>query len=335
MMRILVMRFREMGDVILSLPLLDRLREAYPEAEIDFLVQDSLVPLIEGYPALDRILAWPRSPRYRFLSDLRWALKIRSRHYDLLLDLHGNLSSVAFTALSGARLRIGYHFRHRHYFYTHKFDRVWPGERPHPYIPFHHLRLLEPLGLQPGEAHSHLPKKPGLWERKNFGVWDAPVVLLAPGATWSSKQWPASYYAELSRHLAGDGFEVFLMGSALEQPLLATISQASSARVLPLVDLPTMVEIVRSADSLIATDSGARHVAYVTDTPSLGIYGPGDSELFSPDDPLYPVMKLNLDCVPCTLTQCPLQGHPCMKDLKPEMVFDKFLRWKKEVEEHA
>ena len=97
MKRILVMRFRALGDVLLGTPLLAALRTAYPAARIDYLVDDTLARLVEGSPVLDRVLAYPRRARPRWLSDLRWGLRLRRERYDLVLDLQGSGDKTEIT----------------------------------------------------------------------------------------------------------------------------------------------------------------------------------------------------------------------------------------------
>lgn len=319
MKRILVMRFRALGDVLLGTPLLAALRTAYPAARIDYLVDDTLAPLVEGSPVLDRVLAYPRRARPRWLSDLRWGLRLRRERYDLVLDLQGSTTSALFTLLSGAPRRHGYRVRHRHFFYTEKAPRVWPAERGRPYAPVNHFLLVDSLGIAPGSLDLRLPPAPAE-ERNPLPPGDGPSLLVAPGATWTSKQWPPSHYAEVACTLLAEGWRVTLLGGPSEQALLGEIAARSGAAVLASTDIATLLAAVRHADLLLSTDSGARHVAVGVGTPSLALFGPSDPSIWSVDDPRHPLLRLPLDCSPCSLTRCPLAGHPCMNDLTPQEV---------------
>ncbi len=210
MKKILVMRFRALGDVLLATPLLRALKRRYPDARLDYLVDASLAPLLAGSSDCDRVLAYPRRARIRTLSDLRWASRLRREDYDFLLDLQGSGTSALFTAFSGAPRRHGYRVRHRHFFYTEKADRGWPADRGRPYAPVNHFRLVESLGIEPDDLELKLPVLPG--EVDPFSRPTGPVLLVAPGATWSAKQWPQEHYVALIRELRGEGVQVFLMG---------------------------------------------------------------------------------------------------------------------------
>ncbi len=320
MNRILVMRFRALGDALLATPLLRALKAHYPEARIDYLVDEDLAPLFRGNPDCDRILAYPRRARWRSISDLRWALRLRRERYDLLLDLQGSGTSALFTLFSGAPRRHGYRVRHRHIFYTEKADRAWPADRGRPYAPVNHFMLVESLGIVPKDLHPSIPEELGC--KNPFPDEQDPLVLVAPGATWSAKQWPPAHYARVIRGLRRDGCRIVLLGSAGERPLLEEIAEAGGARVHEDHSLSGMVAAIRHADLLLSTDSGARHVAVALGTPSLAIFGPSDPAIWAVEDPRHPILRRELECSPCSLTRCPLKGHPCMNDLTPERALE-------------
>ena len=228
--RILVLRFRNLGDVLLATPLLRALKRRYPEARLDYLVEENLAPLLEGSEDFDGLLAWPRRPRHRWLSDLRWAFRLRKEGYDLVLDLHGSVTSALFTGMSGAGRRIGYRVRGRHVFYTEKIDREWPRDREPVYEPARHFRMVSSLGIEPEDLHLRLPKPAPREGPDPWGEGDGARILCTPGATWSAKQWPAAHYAELIRLLSEAGHRVLLVGSDDEQELLAEIAEASTPK---------------------------------------------------------------------------------------------------------
>jgi ADP-heptose:LPS heptosyltransferase len=314
------MRFRALGDALLATPLLRAVKAHYPEARVDYLVDETLAPLFHGNPDCDRVLAYPRGARWRSVSDLRWALKLRRERYDLLLDLQGSGTSALFTLFSGAPRRHGYRVRHRHIFYTEKTDRGWPAGRGRPYAPVNHFLLVESLGIRPVDLHPGLPPDLGL--KNPFPVGSGPLILVAPGATWRAKQWPAAHYAMLIRALKREGRRVMLMGSPGERPLLDEIATDGGASIHGDTSIEGMVAALRHADLLLSTDSGARHVAVALGTPSLALFGPSDPAIWSVEDPRHPMLRLDLDCSPCTLTRCPLPGHPCMNDLTPDRVLE-------------
>jgi len=327
--RILVMRFRALGDVLLATPLLRALKKRWPEARLDYLVEESLAPLLAGSDDLDRILPWPRTASPRWLSDLRWAFRLRRNRYDMVIDLHGSTASVLFTALSRAPHRLGYKFRGRDFSDTHKIDRAWPQELPPAYEPRRHFRLLESMGIEAEDLELRLPPRS---PDELLGPNNARRILVAPGATWSAKAWPAEHYVSVIEELAREGARVYLMGSPGEQALLRQIAAKSPAEILAATGLETMLDAIAAADLLLCTDSGSRHVAVALGTPSLALFGPSDPRVWSPVDSQHPFLHEDLDCMPCMLTECPLVGHPCMNGLTPETVIARIRKFWTELE---
>ena len=103
--RILVTRIRQIGDVILTLPLVDALRARFPHAEIDYLAETAPAQAAIGHPALRRVLTlrkWPGLPAPPLL-----LAALRRAHYDLVIDLYGNPRSAFLSSFTGAPIRVG------------------------------------------------------------------------------------------------------------------------------------------------------------------------------------------------------------------------------------
>lgn len=111
---ILVVKLRAIGDVLLSTIVLPNLRRAFPAARIDFLTEPAAQDIVRRQPAIDEVLCYDRKAESG--PGLVW--RVRSRSYDMVIDLFGNPRTALLTFLSGARHRVGYRFRGRAYAYT-------------------------------------------------------------------------------------------------------------------------------------------------------------------------------------------------------------------------
>ncbi|HEX3112237.1 MAG TPA: glycosyltransferase family 9 protein, partial [Candidatus Eisenbacteria bacterium] len=134
--RILVTRIRQIGDVILTLPLVDALRARFPHAEIDYLAETAPAQAAVGHPALRRVLAlgkWPGLPASPLL-----LAALRRAHYDLVIDLYGNPRSALLSSFTGAPIRVGPARRSRRRLYTHAI----PAQDPHRSAIDYHLSAL-------------------------------------------------------------------------------------------------------------------------------------------------------------------------------------------------
>ncbi|HRU39421.1 MAG TPA: glycosyltransferase family 9 protein, partial [Candidatus Goldiibacteriota bacterium] len=162
--RVLIIRTRAIGDVILTTPFIRAVKKAMPQAEIDYLVEPFAEPALRGNPNLSNIFTIKRQaikkdpPNVRQLrkNELKkrgfFAKMIQtadlyrtliSRKYDIVFDLWGNLRTAFLAFITGAKTRVGFNFRGRKYFYN---FRVEPDIRPK-YNVYYHMDLLKPLGI--------------------------------------------------------------------------------------------------------------------------------------------------------------------------------------------
>src|SRR6476661_249811 len=107
-MKILVIQQKMIGDVLVSSIICNNLRTAYPDAQIDYLVYESTIPVLEGNTAIDNLILFTEKHRNSNRAFLSLALRIRRQKYDLVIDAYSKLESWLFVLLSGAKRRISY-----------------------------------------------------------------------------------------------------------------------------------------------------------------------------------------------------------------------------------
>src|SRR5262249_55041984 len=124
-MRILLVRLRLIGDVVLTTPIVRALRNAFPDVRLSYVVEPLSAPIVRGNPHLDDVIvaAAPDAPG-RLRRDLRLGLELRRQRFDLAIDLHGGPRSSWFTWASRARTRIGYEVAGRAWMYTTRVPRT-------------------------------------------------------------------------------------------------------------------------------------------------------------------------------------------------------------------
>src|SRR6267142_1800127 len=129
-MRILLVRLRLIGDVVLTTPLLRAITRRYPGARLTYLVEPAAVAVVRGNPNLAQIVVAPkRRGLARVRDDISIARRLRREHFDVAIDLHGGPRAAWFTWASGAPMRIGYAIAGRAWMYTHVIGRT-PDEAP-------------------------------------------------------------------------------------------------------------------------------------------------------------------------------------------------------------
>jgi heptosyltransferase-2 len=153
-----------------------------------------------------------------------------------------------------------------------------------------------------------------------------PVVGFMPAAEYGpAKRWPPDYFAALARQLIAQGRQVWLFGSAKDQPLCEEIARAAGAGVTNLAGrtkLEDAVDLIALADLVVSNDSGLMHVAAATGRRIIAIYGSSSPAYTPPLTDKSTVLYLGLECSPCFKRECPLGHYRCLMDITVERVFE-------------
>jgi len=357
---ILLIKLSAMGDVVQTIPLLNKLRHRYPKARIDWLVTPPTDELLRHNPAISNVVEflrdewstpWKLTP---FVSSARLIATLRAAQYDLVLDLQCQLRSAVFAFASGAPVRIG--------FDKPRADRwqasprkipdeakkhAWQGAREGSWLAYtHHIPLpmldVHPverylgvgpmLGLDDGAPDFSFPIPPEAATRIDalldyYGAAKARLIAIAPGTNWETKQWRADAFAETARYFLEKGCAVALIGSDRERAVCDEVARLAPGAV-NLAGETTLTELaalIRRASVCVTNDSGPMHLAVALDRPVVSIFGPTDPVWAGPYRRDNAVLRADLPCSPCYLRQlsrCNF-GHACMKDVSAAAVIER------------
>ncbi len=159
---------------------------------------------------------------------------------------------------------------------------------------------------------------------------DTAPVVFCPGAEYGpAKRWPIHHYAALAKKLgAGEAAadNVWIVGSAKDAPVGEEIARLAAGAALNLcgkTDLEQAIDLIAGARAVVTNDSGLMHVAAALDRPLVALYGSSSPAYTPPLSPRATILSLGLDCSPCFKRECPL-GPPdtlrCLEDIAPERV---------------
>ena len=158
---------------------------------------------------------------------------------------------------------------------------------------------------------------------------DRPVVILCPGAEFgAAKRWPPNQFAELAELLLREGLQVWIVGSpndkiSSEAVLMVMGEAATKVRDLTgRTDLGTTIDILSSASLVISNDSGLMHAAAAVGVPLVALFGSSSPVYTPPLSPVAHIAKIDIACSPCFKRECPLGHFKCMRELKPDMVYN-------------
>ncbi len=289
-MRILVVRLSSLGDVVHAVPAVAGLRRTFPDARIDWLVDDRYRELVDLVAAVDRRIGVPRTRRLAGLP--RLVRRLREARYDVTLDLQGLLKSALLARSAGARRLIGLepaHLRER--------PAGWLySETPRLGDPVHvierNLALVACLGVRARPVEFPLADRSSAVVREARDALGAdgarPFALVNPGAAWASKRWPPARFGALARGLASArGLRSVVLWGPGERALAERVvdAAAGAAAPAPATTVGRLVALARAAAVVVSGDTGPLHVAAAVGTPTVGIYGPSDPRRNGPWSP--------------------------------------------------
>jgi len=322
-----------LGDIILTLPVLNMLRKELSNAQIDIVVKSQHKALFQPCSFVDNVLTLPeKSPAVPFPT-IQLMKHLRGNKYDYIFDWHNNIRSLLLSScikdttvvryrkgtlkrrfLVSTGLKIG-HFPRTVERYAETLARVGVSGQ-----------LAAPiLEISPSEEE---------WSQsvlnKHFGSFEKHIISLGPGAKHLTKQWPLSCYQGLSSKLFGSSGEVegiVLLGDKNDRLLTDRISQSSQRGILNgagRFSIRQSAAMIKRTSLLITNDTGLMHVATAVQTPVLALFGPTSREFgFFPLKSRAKIMEVPLPCRPCSLhggSICPTGTHDCMKGITVDQV---------------
>ena len=322
--RILVIKLRAIGDVLLSTPVVQNLHDHFPLAQIDFLTDKFAADVVIGNPWLSKVITFDRKSD----SSVGIIRQVREKKYDLIIDLFSNPRSAIITGLSGARFRAGFPFRWRKYAY----NIIIPPRTGNIHNIDFNLDALRRLGIP---VHHFQPYFPLADREKQFATeWfrgesldGKPVIGLNPSGGWYTKRWGFEHYARLG-DLISQNYSasiILLWGPGEEDDVRFIQKQMKMpGHVIPKTTLSQLGAFINRCAFIVSNDSGPMHIAASLGIPTLGIFGPTNPRQQGPyGDNHRWVRNEELDCLECSLTACPI-GNICMTRLEVERVLDAF-----------
>jgi len=310
--RILLIRLKGIGDVILSTPLFRALKKKYPSAQIDLVTRAICEPIVRHNPYLNRVMVYPDKTEgvgalIHFIS------RLRHEKYDWVIDLAAEPRSAWLTFFTGAPLRAGYAFRFRQW----AFNQRVPKNKVRKYQGEVNLDIVRALGVpdQGNQTEIYLDQEDKDWAEELFRQNELNGMQyrigLNPTGTWSSKRWPVAHWRALIELIHQQlGVKPVLLGAPSDGGLIAEIRSGLEDKtlVIPQTTLSQAAAFVSHLDLLIGNDGTPQHFAQAFGTKSLTLCGPHwGMSWVKPGDFRHRFLQHFLDCGPCDLNVCP---HP-------------------------
>jgi heptosyltransferase I len=356
--KILLIKLSAVGDVVHTIPVLNKLRRRYPNAQLDWLVTPAIGEFLSPHPAISNVIAFSRAADAfgvaPIASYLRLAGKLRAEGYDLVVDMHGQFRTAVLARATGAPVRIGFDRPRAQVWDASARDfpaqtrkHAWQGARegswlaythfiPVPTLEMHavdrYLNVGGLLGLDDGPADFSFPIPAEANIRIEalldyYSITKSKLVVMAPGTIWETKQWRSDGFADVARHFLQKKFAVVLIGSPRERTACDAVA-ALAPGVVNLGGETTLSELAaltRRASLCVTNDSGPMHLAVALGRPVVSIFGPTDPVWIGPYRRDGAVLQAKLPCSPCYLRQLSRcnYGHACMKEVSAQAVIER------------
>ena len=320
--KILCIKPRGIGDILLSTIIIDNLLAAFPGVRIDYLTEAFAKPALENNPNVSNILTMGKKEFPLFV-----ALRVRKEKYDLLIDLWSNPRTAQITFLSGVKYRLGFSYRGRRYAYN--INAV--SGRGAYHSAEHNLELIKALEIpiiskkvqyfvtkQDSDfAHSFIKRE---FHHKDF------LVGIIPAGGWESKRCDASKWVQICKAINEKyNAKILILWGPGDKPDADYIIKNlfGCAKLSPETNLTKMAALINECSLIIANDSGPMHISAALGKPTLGIFGPTNPIAHGPYSPVSDyINKEDLFCIICNKLVCPYK-HECMLELPVELVLNK------------
>jgi len=331
-MKVLLVKTSSIGDLLHAMPAITDAARNLPDLELDWLVEEALVPVCRWHPAVSEVVTvayrrWRRHPiKGLFGGGLAgFRRDLRARRYDLVIDAQGLYKSGVMTALSNGAVKHGYDLascreklaplayrvRHRVLRTQHAVQRN---------------RTLFSLAF--GYPLPDTEPDFGL-DRARFPrpAHDGPYLLGLHGTNWRTKLWPVARWRALARLAAGSGMALCVPWfSVADERRARAIGRGLDTVWAPKADIEATGGLIAHAASVVAVETGLGHLSSALEVPTVALYGPTNRDSHAMIGRAPTPCTAALACSPCHNKICNLTVNarapaPCMVEISAATVW--------------
>ena len=300
--KILVISLSNIGDVILTTPVISLLRQRFPQSYLAVMVGPKAESLFQNSSTIDKLLIFDKKEPLGKKVKLLWDLW--KNRFDLVIDLRN--TAIPFFIWP----------RYRTSFFVKQSSKLMRQRH------LDQIEFLMPVHDFVNRFDFFSPLERQTVDRKlgQCGVYlDQPMtVILAPGAGSELKRWTVSGFSELANHFLKQNAFVILVGDEREDKIGNELERNMIKPVANLIGKLTLRELaalIDGASLVVANDSAVMHMSHELNRPTVAIFGPTNEKKYGRGGFIYKTVRLHLDCAPCEKAQCALERRKCLDDL--------------------
>lgn len=322
-MKILLVQTGFLGDVVLSLPVLNNLRQIYPQAELSILTTPQAADLVRHHPGVAETLIFDKRGADRGLKGLvQMRRMLRERRFEVVFSLHKSWRTALL--LWSTRIPVRYGFREAagQFLYTKTSPR-----RQHEHEVLRNLALLgvidRPIESLSQQLRIYISQTANDRAAELIQPVSKPLLGIAPGSVWATKRWTVEGFAAVADEFSNRGFQVVLLGGVGDGEVASAVEAKAQRPLINLVgneSLLVAAGVIQRMKLLLTNDSAPLHIAAAVGTPVVAVYCATVAEFgYTPwQVPSECVGVANLSCRPCGRhggMTCPTGTHFCQRKL--------------------
>jgi lipopolysaccharide heptosyltransferase III len=313
--KVLVIKLRHIGDVLMMTPMLRALKDAMPDAGITVVVPDGMEELLAANPCVNEVLTFRKGSG--LIEDLKLLKTLRARKFDIAINMTEGDRGAVMCLASGAKVRIGADpkgkgFLGKGRLFTSLVPQRWDRHRA-----LMDLEMTVPLGIKPANQGLELYTSRcddeyvgGLLADQ--GIEDGELIATVhPTSRWLFKCWKDESVAEVIDYLQAKGLRVIMTSGPdkKETEKAARIASLAKSRPIDLTGLLTLgqlASLLKISRLFFGVDSAPMHMAAAVGTRVVALFGPSDYKVWAPfTDKARVVMKKDMfPCLPCRKDGC-------------------------------
>jgi heptosyltransferase-2 len=325
--KILVVQTAFLGDAVLTLPMIQKLKEEFPDASLHILCIPSTKDLFEHSPFIDKVIVYDKRGKQKSLFSFVALIRlIKGQNFTRVYSPHRSFRSSILVFFSGANYTAGFDNANCSFLYKTRlkyFSCKHEVARNLDLIEFdtsgENWRILPILNI-PAAVEIQINKMVEGISQK--------IVAVAPGSVWNTKIYPQNHFIDVIKYLVEKNYYVVLIGGKDDEKMCLEIQTNFNEGVKSLAGQLSVIEsvaLLKKSTLLLSNDSAPTHLGMIANIPTITIYCSTVPEFgFFPYNQKSKSISLHgLDCKPCGIhghMECPIKTFDCGNNLLPETV---------------
>lgn len=325
---------RLLGDIIFTIPAIQLYKTHFPDHDIYYVAEEKFQGIAELIPGIKKVIVIPYNMTFKDLRSFR--KKTKEIGFQRVIDFHSGPKSALLTFLTGIKTRIGYRTPNRNWAYNQLTPRTFGDGHTHSV--FNQAILLEHSGIAVAGNPEVIPGYPAIDiagedipdnVKESLAV-DKKKAVIHIGAGNEFRDWGFEKFSALIKRLQHDGIQVFLIGHTEKErergDRLHKLHQIDN--FTGKLSIKETLYLIGHSDIYFGIDSGPLHLASLTATPIVTVYGPNVPEISGPwRKKDVTIIQTGLTCRPCSQRKCIYPTIRCMAEVKVEEVYEAILQY--------